>query len=69
MPGGPAYKSKQLEKGDKIIGVGQGEDNVFEDIIGWRLDDVVSKIKVQRVLLFNYLFSKTNLKSMTIRHS
>jgi len=45
MPGGPAYKSKQLEKGDKIIGVGQGEDNVFEDIIGWRLDDVVSKIK------------------------
>ena len=45
MPGGPAYRSKELEKGDKIIGVGQGDSDVFEDIIGWRLDDVVSKIK------------------------
>ncbi len=45
MPGGPAYRSKELEKGDKIIAVGQGDSNVFEDIIGWRLDDVVSKIK------------------------
>ena len=45
MPGGPAYRSKELEKGDKIIGVGQGDSEIFEDIIGWRLDDVVSKIK------------------------
>jgi len=45
MPGGPAYRNKELEKGDRIIGVGQGEDGAFEDIIGWRLDDVVSKIK------------------------
>ncbi len=45
MPGGPAYRSKELEKGDKIIGVGQGDSDIFEDIIGWRLDDVVSKIK------------------------
>ena len=34
MPGGPAYRSKELEKGDKIIGVGQGDSDVFEDIIG-----------------------------------
>lgn len=45
MPGGPAYRSGKLEKGDKIIGVSQGDEGVFEDIIGWRLDDVVSKIK------------------------
>ncbi len=45
MPGGPAYRSKSLEKGDKIIGVAQGDDGSFEDIIGWRLDDVVTKIK------------------------
>ena len=45
MPGGPAYRSKELEKGDKVIGVGQGDDGDFEDIIGWRLDDVVTKIK------------------------
>ena len=45
MPGGPAYRNKELEKGDKIIGVAQGDDGDFEDIIGWRLDDVVNKIK------------------------
>ena len=45
MPGGPAYRSKSLDKGDKIIGVAQGDEGSFEDIIGWRLDDVVSKIK------------------------
>ncbi len=45
MPGGPAYRNKELEKGDRIIGVAQGDDGNFEDIIGWRLDDVVNKIK------------------------
>tara|TARA_S200000501_G_scaffold377954_1_gene438325 strand:- start:3110 stop:5167 length:2058 start_codon:yes stop_codon:yes gene_type:complete len=45
MPGGPAYRSKSLDKGDKIIGVAQGDEGSFEDIIGWRLDDVVGKIK------------------------
>ena len=45
MPGGPAYRSKDLEKGDKIIGVAQGDNGEFEDIIGWRLDEVVNKIK------------------------
>ena len=45
MPGGPAYRSKSLEKGDKIIAVSQGANVEFEDIIGWRLDYVVSRIK------------------------
>ncbi|MEO9474671.1 MAG: carboxy terminal-processing peptidase [Cyclobacteriaceae bacterium] len=45
IPGGPAYKSKYLQKDDKIIGVAQGEDGEFEDVIGWRLDDVVQKIR------------------------
>ncbi|MET4139937.1 carboxy terminal-processing peptidase [Pedobacter sp. UYP1] len=43
-PGGPAYKSKQLHAGDRIIGVAQA-DGEFEDIIGWRLDNAVAKIK------------------------
>ena len=45
VPGGPAYKSKQLYKDDKIIGVAQGDDGEFIDVIGWRLDDVVQKIR------------------------
>lgn len=45
VPGGPAFKSKQLNAGDKIIGVAQGIDGEFEDVIGWRIDNTVSKIK------------------------
>ncbi|MEO1255460.1 MAG: carboxy terminal-processing peptidase, partial [Bacteroidota bacterium] len=45
IPGGPAYRSKQLQKDDKIIGVAQGDEGEFIDVIGWRLDDVVAKIR------------------------
>jgi len=44
VTGGPADKSKQLKSKDRIVGVAQG-DKEFEDIIGWRLDDVVELIK------------------------
>ncbi|MFD2166569.1 carboxy terminal-processing peptidase [Thalassotalea euphylliae] len=42
--GGPADKSNQLKPKDRIVGVAQGEDE-FEDVVGWRLDDVVELIK------------------------
>ncbi len=45
IPGGPAFKSKKLKKGDKIIGVGQGKDGKIQDVIGWRLDEVVKLIR------------------------
>lgn len=45
IPGGPAYKSKALQKDDRIIGVAQGDDGEFLDVIGWRIDDVVAKIR------------------------
>lgn len=45
VPGGPAFKSKQINAGDRIIGVAQGVNGEFEDIIGWRIDNAVSKIK------------------------
>ncbi|MBC8985464.1 carboxy terminal-processing peptidase [Pedobacter sp. N36a] len=44
IPGGPAFKSKLLSAGDRIVGVAQGNGE-FEDIIGWRIDNSVSKIK------------------------
>ncbi len=44
VAGGPAFSSKQLTDGDRIIGVGQDGEKVV-DIIGWRLDDVVQLIK------------------------
>ncbi|EDM37539.1 Peptidase S41A, protease [Pedobacter sp. BAL39] len=44
IPGGPAFKSKLLSAGDRIVAVAQGNGE-FEDIIGWRIENSVSKIK------------------------
>ncbi|PYF75959.1 carboxyl-terminal processing protease [Pedobacter nutrimenti] len=44
IAGGPAFKSKLLSAGDRIVGVAQGNGE-FEDIIGWRLENSVAKIK------------------------
>ena len=44
VPGGPADKSKNVKPKDRIVGVAQDKDK-FEDVIGWRLDDVVDLIK------------------------
>jgi carboxyl-terminal processing protease len=48
IPGGPADKSKELKADDKIIAVAQGEDGEFEDVIGWRINDVVRKIRGEK---------------------
>jgi carboxyl-terminal processing protease len=45
VPAGPADKTGQLKPADIIVGVGQGEDGAIEDVVGMRLDDVVSKIR------------------------
>ena len=45
IPGGPAILSGKLKAGDRIVGVGQGSKGPMEDVIGWRIDDVVDKIK------------------------
>lgn len=45
IPGGPAAKSKLLNPDDKIIGVAQGEDGEFIDIIGWRITEAVKLIR------------------------
>ncbi|MBR9883704.1 MAG: tail-specific protease, partial [Oceanospirillales bacterium] len=45
VPAGPAEKSGQLKPADLIVGVAQGDDGEFEDVVGWRLDDVVQLIR------------------------
>ncbi|MCG6983900.1 MAG: carboxy terminal-processing peptidase [Thiocapsa sp.] len=45
VPGGPARESGQVLTGDRIVGVGQGLDGPVEDVVGWRLQDVVDKIR------------------------
>jgi len=45
VPGGPAGLSGKLKVGDRILGVGQGTTGALTDVVGWRLDDVVDKIR------------------------
>lgn len=45
IPGGPAARDGRLKSGDRIVAVGQGDAGPMEDVIGWRIDDVVAKIK------------------------
>ena len=45
VPAGPAKKSGKIDVGDRIVGVGQGADGPITDVIGWRLDDVVNRIR------------------------
>lgn len=47
LPGGPADRSKELWADDKIVGVAQGDGEML-DVIGWRLDNVVKKIRGQK---------------------
>lgn len=45
IPGGPAAIDGTLKSGDRIVGVGQGSNGPIEDVIGWRIDDVVALIR------------------------
>jgi carboxyl-terminal processing protease len=45
LAGGPAALSDKLKAGDRIVGVGQGEDGPIVDVMGWRIDDTVALIR------------------------
>lgn len=45
IPGGPAERSGELEAGERIIGVADGEDGEMKDVVGWQLHDVVQLIR------------------------
>ena len=45
MVGGPASLSKQLQVGDRIVGVSQGDAGEMIDVVGWRPDDLISLIR------------------------
>lgn len=45
LAGGPAVLSGKLKAGDRIVGVGQGENGPIIEIMGWRIDDAVALIR------------------------
>lgn len=48
VTGGPADLTGQVQIGDEIIGVAQGEDGEFVDIVGMRLDKVVEMVRGEK---------------------
>jgi carboxyl-terminal processing protease len=45
IPGGPAWKQKELEVDDKIFKVQQENDTEPLDVTGWLVDEVVTKVR------------------------
>ncbi|CAN5348415.1 carboxy terminal-processing peptidase [soil metagenome] len=45
VPGGPAALSTKVGVGDRIVAVGQGNEGAMTDVVGWRVDDVVTLIR------------------------
>ncbi len=48
IPAGPADKQGELKPSELIIGVGQGISGPIENVVGWRLDEVVDLIRGPR---------------------
>src|SRR5471032_1835602 len=45
VPAGPANQSGKVHVGDRVLGIGEGDKGPIVDVIGWRLDDVVKRIR------------------------
>ena len=45
VAGSPAALSGKLKVGDRIVGVGQGENSPIIDVMGWHIDDTVALIR------------------------
>ena len=45
IPGGPADLSDLLHASDRIVGIAQQNENEFNDVVGWRLQEVVELIR------------------------
>jgi len=45
VTGGPAAKSGEISPGDFILSVGQDKQGEMQDVIGWRLDEVVQLVR------------------------
>ena len=70
VSGGPADLHGVLKAEDKIVGVGQAEEDIV-DVIGWRIDDVVALIRGAKdtTVRLQFIPSKgdsSNTKTITI---
>ena len=45
VPGGPAELSGELNEEDRIVKIRQGNEEIFTDVTGWRIDEIVKNIR------------------------
>ena len=66
VTGGPAWKQGALEVKDVIVKVAQGEGEAL-DVMGWEIDDVVSKIRGPKGTVVTLTVQKTDGTEKTIK--
>ncbi len=66
VTGGPAWKQGALEVKDVIVKVAQGEGEAI-DVMGWEIDDVVSKIRGPKGTVVTLTVQRTDGTEKTIK--
>lgn len=67
LPGGPAEESGQLGAEDQILGVGQGKDGEFEDVVDMQLRYIVRKIKGKKNTIVRLLIRPGDAADPSVR--
>ncbi len=65
VPGGPAWKQKQLEPKDLIMAVSQGNEDPV-DVTGYRIDDVVKLIRGKKGTVVRLTVKKVDGSTMIV---
>jgi len=67
IPGGPAEESRLLSPEDQILGVAQGKDGEFEDVVDMQLRYIVRKIKGEKNTIVRLLIRPGDASDPSVR--
>jgi carboxyl-terminal processing protease len=67
IPGGPAEESRLLNPEDQILGVAQGNDGEFEDVVDMQLRYIVRKIKGEKNTIVRLLIRPGDASDPSVR--
>jgi len=67
IPGGPAEESRLLNPEDQILGVAQGRDGEFEDVVDMQLRYIVRKIKGEKNTIVRLLIRPGDASDPSVR--
>lgn len=67
IPGGPAEESRLLGPEDQILGVAQGKDGEFEDVVDMQLRYIVRKIKGEKNTIVRLLIRPGDASDPSVR--